>query len=77
MFEAEEQHNREYLPNLDMPALPQKETTLAICPATATSTKPSETPTISIAESDTRPGHLDNWKFNTFNSVMFVPDGKC
>lgn len=72
MFEAEEQHNKEYLPNLEMPALPQKETTLAICPATPTSTKPSET-----AESDPRPGHLDNWKFNTFNSVMFVPDGKC
>ncbi|KAK4319574.1 hypothetical protein Pmani_009514 [Petrolisthes manimaculis] len=70
MFEAEEQHNKEYLPNLDVPSLTQKETTLAICHTTTTSTSESAT-----ANSDPRPGHLDNWKFNTFNSVMFVPDG--
>ncbi|XP_068224279.1 splicing factor ESS-2 homolog [Palaemon carinicauda] len=63
MFEAEEQHNKDHTPNLSLPTVEQREeaSRLAI---TGTS-----------LQNDSRPKQVENWKFNTFNSVMFVPDG--
>lgn len=62
MFDAEEKHNKEHLPNLALPTAEQQvqASTLAI---TGTS-----------VQNDTRPKQVENWKFETFNSVMFVPD---
>lgn len=64
MFDAEEKHNKEHLPNLALPTAEQQvqASTLAI---TGTS-----------VQNDTRPKQVENWKFETFNSVMFVPDGE-
>lgn len=63
MFEAEEKHNKDHLPNLALPSAEQQAeaTVLAITGVSQ--------------EKDTRPKSLENWKFNTFNPVMFVPDG--
>ncbi|KAK7026488.1 DiGeorge syndrome critical region protein 14 [Halocaridina rubra] len=63
MFNAEEKHNEEHLPNLALPTIAQQEEAKKLA-ITGTS----------IA-SDSRPKQVENWKFNTFNSVMFVPDG--
>ncbi|XP_066990143.1 splicing factor ESS-2 homolog [Macrobrachium rosenbergii] len=63
MFEAEEKHNEDHTPNLSLPTVEQREeaSRLAI---TGTS-----------LQNDSRPKQVENWKFKTFNSVMFVPDG--
>lgn len=64
MFEAEEKHNKDHTPNLALPTAEQQAeaSVLAI-----TGVSP---------EKDTRPKQVENWKFKTFNSVMFVPNGE-
>lgn len=64
MFEAEEKHNKDHTPNLALPSAEQQAeaSVLAI-----TGVSP---------EKDTRPKQVENWKFKTFNSVMFVPNGE-
>lgn len=63
MFEAEEKHNKDHMPNLALPSAEQQ-VEASILAITGVS-----------QEKDTRPKSVENWKFNTFNSVMFVPDG--
>lgn len=62
MFEAEEKHNQEHLPNLALPSSEQQAEAIRLA--------------ITGKQDDSRPKQLENWKFKTFNSVMFVPDGK-
>lgn len=63
MFEAEEKHNKEHMPNLVLQTVEQQ-AEAAFLAITGTS-----------VQKDTRPKQLENWKFSTFSSVMFVPDG--
>ncbi|XP_045614798.2 splicing factor ESS-2 homolog isoform X1 [Procambarus clarkii] len=63
MFDAEEKHNKEHVPNL-IPQTAQQQAEAAVLSITGTS-----------VQNDTRPKQLENWNYQTFNSVMFVPDG--
>lgn len=60
MFNAEANHNEMYAPDLTMKALPSNE---------------HEARAIEKAE-QAKPLSVENWKYKTFNSIMYVPDGK-
>ena len=64
MYEAEGKHNETYAPNLALASVEEQANAkkLAITGTSGTN--------------DTRPKQVENWKFKTFNSVMYSPDGK-
>lgn len=58
MFNAEADHNAKFAPELTMKALPSNE---------------HEARAIEKAD-QAKPHSVENWKFKTFNSIMYVPD---
>ena len=60
MFNNEEIHNREHAPDLSMKALPT-----------------SDYEAMEIARKEqAQPQKIENWKYKTFSSIMYVPEGQ-
>ena len=60
MFDAEKEHNAKFAPDLSAKALPADE---------------HQARELELKEQD-KSKTVENWKFKTFNSIMYVPDGE-